>query len=154
MTASRQRLLLVCSAGGHLEQLVRLRPLYERYERVWVTFDKPDARARLKEERVVWAHGPTNRRPDQAVRNGVLAMRTLRKVQPDWVLSNGAGIAPPFFLAARLLGIPTVFMEVVDRLTTASLAGRMCRPLATRVVLQDPLQTASYPHGLVLGPLW
>lgn len=149
-----QRLMLVCSAGGHLEQLWRLEPLWSQYERVWVCLDKPDARARLEDETVVWAHGPTNRRPDRAVANLALALRTLRHHRPDVLLSNGAGIAPPFFLAAKVWGIPSVFIEVVDRVHSASLAGRMCRPLATRVVLQDERQRAHYPEGVVLGPLW
>ncbi len=146
--------MLVCSAGGHLEQLMRLRPLWSEMGRVWVCLDKPDARARLADEQVVWAHGPTNRRPDQLLRNLRLAFRTLRRVRPDWVLSNGAGVAPPFFVAARALGIPSVFMEVVDRTDSASLAGRLCAPLATRVVVQTPQQLASYPSATVLGPLW
>lgn len=148
------RLMLVCSAGGHLEQLLRLRPMWSAMDRVWVCLDKPDARARLADERVVWAHGPTNRRPDNLVRNLGLARRALGAFQPDWVLSNGAGVAPPFFVVARVIGIPTVYMEVVDRIDSASLAGRLCAPMATRVVVQTSQQLASYPSATVLGPLW
>src|SRR5207344_297601 len=57
----RSDLLLVCSCGGHLLQLVALRPVWEQYERTWVTFDKSDARSLLAGEEVVHAFGPTNR---------------------------------------------------------------------------------------------
>ena len=123
-------------------------------ERVWVTLDKPDARARLDGETVIWAHGPTNRRPDRMVSNVLLATRVLRRHRPDWVLSNGAGVAPPFFLAARAARIPTVFMEVVDRVHSSSLSARLCAPLATRVVVQSEEQAAHHPGAIVLGPLW
>ena len=54
-------LMLVCSSGGHLQQMLALKPVWERYEHVWVTFDKSDTRSLLSEERVVYAHSPTNR---------------------------------------------------------------------------------------------
>ena len=61
------RVALVCSAGGHLSHLWWLRSWWGEHERFWVTLDLPDARTRLGDERVYWAHGPTNRsqcRPD------------------------------------------------------------------------------------------
>ena len=54
-------MLLVCSTGGHLLQLVALRDVWTRASRIWVTFDKSDARSLLRSERVVYAFGPTNR---------------------------------------------------------------------------------------------
>ena len=35
------KILFVCSSGGHLAQLYRLRPWWEGQERAWVTFDDP-----------------------------------------------------------------------------------------------------------------
>ncbi|MGH3061637.1 MAG: hypothetical protein ACRDNA_09545, partial [Gaiellaceae bacterium] len=49
--------LLVCSTGGHLLQLLALRGAWGEFSRVWVTFDKSDARSLLAEEHVVYAHG-------------------------------------------------------------------------------------------------
>ena len=37
-------MLLVCSSGGHLAQLVKLRPWWEQHDRTWVCFDTTDAR--------------------------------------------------------------------------------------------------------------
>ena len=31
------KVMLVCSAGGHLTQLYRLRPWWQQHERIWVT---------------------------------------------------------------------------------------------------------------------
>ena len=57
----RADLLLVCSSGGHLLQLLALQAAWGSYSHVWVTFDKSDARSLLRDERVVFAHWPTNR---------------------------------------------------------------------------------------------
>ena len=59
----------MCSSGGHLAQLFRLRRWWEDHERVWVTFDTPDATSLLATEPVVGAHHPTTRNHPNALRN-------------------------------------------------------------------------------------
>ncbi|MGH2822930.1 MAG: UDP-N-acetylglucosamine--LPS N-acetylglucosamine transferase, partial [Thermoleophilaceae bacterium] len=61
MTPGTGPLMHVCSSGGHLLQMLELREAWDPFDRVWVTFDKSDARSLLGGERVVHAHGPTNR---------------------------------------------------------------------------------------------
>ena len=146
------KVALVCSAGGHLAQLHWLEPWWRDHERFWVTFDKPDARARLRDEQVEWAAFPTTRNLPNLARNSLLAAHVLRRERPDVVISNGAAVALPFFVVARSLGIKTVWMEVMDRIDTPSLTGRLVRPFADRVVLQWESQKRHYPEGIVLGP--
>jgi UDP-N-acetylglucosamine:LPS N-acetylglucosamine transferase len=126
---------LVCSAGGHLAQLYRLRAWWGRIERFWVTFDKVDARELLAGERVHFAHGPTNRNAANLIRNALLARRLLARERPDVLVSNGAGLAVPFFAWGAVLGIPLVYVEVPDRIDAPSLTTRLVRPLVDRLVL-------------------
>ena len=147
------RILLVCSAGGHLAQLLRLRAWWIRFERLWVTFDGPHARSVLGGELVAWAHHPTTRNVPNLVRNLWLAARILPRFRPHLVVSDGAGVAVPFFLVAKLLRIPTAYVEVVDRMDSATLTGRMCAPLADAFLLQWEEQARVYPRGRVIGRL-
>ena len=147
------KILLVGSAGGHLAQLLLLAPYWTHHELVWVTLDKPDARARLTGQAVHWAHGPTGRSASMALRNLALARRVLRQERPDVIVSNGAGVALPFFVVARARGIPTVFFDVYDRIDAPSLTGALIAPLASAVVAQWPEQLASYPDAHLLGPM-
>jgi hypothetical protein len=145
--------MLVASSGGHLLQLHRLKPWWERLDRVWVTFDKPDSRSLLAGEDVRWAYHPTTRNAVNLVRNLGLAWRLLRRYRPDIVVSTGAGVAFPFFLLARLLRIKTVYVEVYDRIDVPTLTGRLCYPLASRFLLQWEAQKRFYPRGEVIGRL-
>jgi hypothetical protein len=145
--------LLVASSGGHLAQLWWMRPWWSRHERVWVTFDRPDARARLEGERVVWAHHPTNRDLPNLARNLRLAARVLRRERPDLVVSTGAGVGVPFLWLARAHGARSVFVEVFDRVDAPSLTGRLVGPVVDVIVLQREAQRAIYPRGVVLGPV-
>lgn len=143
--------LLVCSSGGHLAQLHRLDAWWRRHPRTWVTFDTADARSLLEGERVVWAHHPTTRNVPNLLRNLRLAWRLLQRERPRVVVSDGAGVAVPFFLVARALGIPTVYLEVYDRVDSRTLTGRLCQPFSDLFLLQWEQQRAVYGAGTVVG---
>jgi beta-1,4-N-acetylglucosaminyltransferase len=130
--------LIVCSSGGHLLQMHSLREAWEPYARVWVTFDKSDARSLLREERVVHAYGPTNRNIPNLLRNIRLAWTVLRRERPSAILTTGAGVAVPFAWVGKLLRIPTVYVESVTRIEGLSLSARMIAPVATRLYAQWP----------------
>jgi hypothetical protein len=146
----RYKIGLVCSSGGHLAQLWALRTWWSAHDRFWVCLDKPDARERLAGERVYWAHGPTNRSLWNLARNTGLAPWVLGKERPDLLVSNGAGVALPFFLVGNALGVRLVYVEVPDRVDVPSMTGRLVAPLVDRMVLPTAEQRAIYPDGVVL----
>lgn len=148
-----RRVLLVASSGGHLTQLMSLQPWWRARERAWVTFATEDARSRLEDEQVFWAYRPTTRNLVNLVRNLRLAVGVVRGTRPDLVVSNGAGVALPFFLVARMRGIPTVYIEVFGRLDSPTLTGRLCRPFSTLFLAQWEEQLRFYPKAVVIGRL-
>lgn len=151
--AEAQRLLLVCSTGGHLIQMRALRAAWDGPERTWVTLPGADSKALLRDERVVLAHGPTNRSLRKLARNVVLAWRTIREQRPDAIISTGAALAVPFFLVGRLHGCRLVYVESLTRTDSLSLSGRMVYPLAHAFFVQWPnatrLKRARYVGGLL-----
>ena len=136
MSDERAELLLVCSSGGHLLQLLALRDAWEPFSRVWVTFDKSDARSLLAEERTVYAHGPTNRSVKNLFRNLWLSWRVVGRVRPRVVLTTGAGVAVPFAWVARLRGARVVYGESFTRIERTSLSCRLVAPADERIYAQ------------------
>lgn len=132
------RVLLICSPGGHLQQMLALEPAWGGLERAWVTLPGADVGVLLDGEDVTLAHGPTNRSAKNLLRNAALAWRLLRKRRPDAILSTGAGVAVPFFLVGRLLGIRLIYVESVTRTESISLSGRIVYRLADRFFAQWP----------------
>lgn len=147
------KLLLVASAGGHLQQLYWMRPFWEKHARVWVTFDTPEANALLAGEQIVFAHHPTNRSVRALVANLVLARQVFEQHRPSLVITTGAGVGVPFVWLAKTRRIRSVFVEVYDRVGSPSLTGRLVAPLADVIILQREEQQALYPKGRVLGPV-
>lgn len=149
----RRTALLVGSSGGHLAQLVALRPWWSTYRTRWVTFPTADALDLLADQDVVAAAYPTTRNIPNLLRNARLAWRLLRDDRPDVIVSSGAGVAVPFFVLGRLLGIPTVYLEVFDRIDTATMTGKLCRPFADRMLVQWDEQESLYRDAVVVGPV-
>jgi UDP-N-acetylglucosamine:LPS N-acetylglucosamine transferase len=149
--SSRADVLLVCSCGGHLLQLVALRASWEGFTRAWVTFDKSDARSLLAQERVFFAHGPTNRSVKNLVRNLVVAWRVVREVRPAVVVTTGAGVAVPFAWMARLRGSKVVYVESLARIDGPSLTYRLIAPIAARQYVQWPELARALPRSRFVG---
>jgi UDP-N-acetylglucosamine:LPS N-acetylglucosamine transferase len=148
-----RRVLLVGSSGGHLAQLMSLQSWWRARERHWVTFPTADARDLLADEQVTWAYHPTTRSPKNLVRNLWLAIRTVRRLRPDLVVSTGAGVALPFFVVARLFGSRTAYIEVFDRMDSLTLTARLCRPFTDLLCAQWEEQRLFMPDSEVIGRL-
>ena len=146
--------LLVCSPGGHLQQMLALRPAWDGLDRSWVTLTGADVGVLLADEEVALGRGPTNRHLGNMVRNAVLAWRLLRRRRPDAILSTGAGLAVPFFFVGRLLGIRCVYVESVTRTESLSLSGRMVYPLATTFFVQWPQAAGKRRRAVYAGGIF
>jgi len=141
------RVCLVCSSGGHLTELYRLRDAWQGQERFWVTFDSADVRALLHDEEVVLAAAPTNRNARNLMRNLALAWRVLGARPSDVLISTGAGVAVPFLLAARLRGVRSIYVESFSRVGALSLTGRIAYHLADEFLVQWPDLAARLPKA-------
>lgn len=151
-SVTAHRVLIVCSSGGHLAQLHCLEAWWKQHERVWVTFDKPDAVSLLAGERVIFGHHPTNRNVKNALKNAALALRVIYREKPELIVSNGAGIAVPFFWIGKLVfGCKTVYVEVYDRIDSPTLTARLVAPVLDKMVIQWEDQRAFYPDAEFLG---
>lgn len=119
-----------------------------------MSFDKPDVVSRLDGEDVVWAYHPTTRNVPNLLRNLRLAGRVLNEFRPHVIVSDGAGVAVPFFWLARRYGAYSVFLEVYDRIDSPTMTGRLVAPVADRVLVQWPEQQRLYRRAEVVGTVW
>lgn len=138
MTTEPERILLVACPGGHVLQMMALKPAWEDLDHRWVSLESPDTKYLLDPDKVVFAHSPTARNIPNLFRNTALAWKIIREYKPDVILSTGAGLAVPFFVIGRLLGIRLVYVESFTRVERPALTGRLVYPLATAFFVQWP----------------
>lgn len=138
-----ERLLLVADAGGHLlEGTVIHQMLYSHLDTTWYTADTVMSRSLLRNAKVEFAaRRVLPRRPDLALVEFVTALRLLRALRPDVVVSTGSAVALPWLAAAVLTGRRAIFHESAARVVAPSLTGRLIEhvPLLERYT-QHPMR--------------
>lgn len=152
-TAAR-RVLLVSSSGGVLLDLIALAPWWRRHDRAWAVVRAVDCETALAGERLHWISDCSAARPWGLVPGFVQAWLTLRRERPGLVVSAGSGPAVPYFVLARVLGVPTFWLSTLNLVSTPGLAARICSRLASRVLLQRPSMRTAHPDGIVIGELY
>jgi beta-1,4-N-acetylglucosaminyltransferase len=149
------KVALIASSGGHIYEMFCLKGFWETKERFWVTFKTSDAEYLLRDEKTVfWAAHPTVRNIKNLIKNLFLSWRVLRTMRPDVILTTGAGVAAPFLWIGRLLGIRTVFVESITRITELSLTAKLVYPVVDRLLVQweelaEKYSKAQY-HGRII----
>jgi UDP-N-acetylglucosamine:LPS N-acetylglucosamine transferase len=132
------RVMLVCCQGGHLMQMLALKPTWGDLERIWITTRAADTEALLQDEPKVYAHVPTARSIKNMLRNLWLAIGVIREHRPDVLLSTGGGVTVPVFLVGKLAGARLIYVESLTRVEGPSLTGRLVYPLVDRFFVQWP----------------
>lgn len=150
----RVDVLLVCSPGGHLLQLLALRRAWDGFSNAWVSLGRADARSLLADDRAYFAYGPTNRNIPHFFRNLFMAVRLLRRLRPRVIVTTGAGVAVPFAWIGRMLGARVVYIESLSRVDDVSLSCRLISPVADRVYGQWPEFVRAYPHARYAGSVF
>ena len=146
--------LLVSSQGGHLAHLLALRTWWEGQDRLWVCPDTPDVVDRLDRRAggpFVLADDPEPAQP--AAQLGARAPAAAPRAAFAARELPAPGSRCPSSSAAWLLRIPTVFIEVYDRVDTPTMTGRLCGPFTTRRLVQWQSQLDFYPDARLVGPL-
>lgn len=154
---SKEKIMKIClvgSSGGHLTHLYLLKPMWTKYDRFWVSFDKEDAKYILKDEKMYPCYYPTNRNIINLIKNSFLALKLLTKEKPDVIISSGAAVAVPFFYIGKLMGIKTVYIEVFDRIDSPTLTGKLVYPVTDTFIVQWDEMKKVYPKAINLGGIF
>ncbi|MFC2764646.1 MAG: UDP-N-acetylglucosamine--LPS N-acetylglucosamine transferase, partial [Rothia dentocariosa] len=89
-----------------------------------------------------------------AIRNFFLALKVIPQEKPQAVVSAGAGVAVPFFVAAKLFRVKTMYIECYDRPTLPTMTGKMLYILADSFNVQNEEQQKNFPDSTILHPIF
>src|SRR3990167_4260002 len=120
----KPKLCLACSAGGHLQEMLQLKPVYSRFEHFFFTFKRADSESLSKKEKVYFAERPA-RNPFSTLQTFAQAWKVLEREKPDAIISTGADVAVPMLIAGKLKGARIVFIESFCRPSKPSVSGRI-----------------------------
>ena len=159
--SGRLRICLAASGGGHVRQLLDLKPAWSRHDYFFVTEDTALGQTLATEHRThfvphfAWGQarlGAPFRMLAKAFVSCFKSLGFMLRERPDLVISTGAGAVIFPVLWGRLFGARVLVIESFARFEGPSLFGRIASPFAHDIVVQSAKLAAYYPRANVFDP--
>jgi UDP-N-acetylglucosamine:LPS N-acetylglucosamine transferase len=143
-------MLVVCSPGGHFSEARSLMKGLEDVDYKFVIHLPPDMPPEIKMRVIVAPHAERDLR---ILLQLAFALRCVWRERPKVILSTGALIGVTFGLAGKLIGARFIFVESPTRVTTPSLAARICHCFADVLYVRHKVLLKHLPRGQYYGEM-
>lgn len=149
------KVIFAASSGGHLEQLLMLRPLIERYDSLIVTERTGYAiKLPVRAEYLQQVNRHEASFLPRMLANAAASARILRRERPDAVVCTGALACVPLCVLARLMGAKLVYIESFAKTDSPTMTGRLLYGKADRFYVQWPSMLGVYPRARCVGGVY
>lgn len=153
---SFKKLCFAASSGGHLEQILMLRPLMKKYDSFLVT-EKTSYQENNPEIRTLYLK-QVNRRekkfPVLLLQNTISAVKILHREKPDIIISTGVLAVVPLCILGKLTGRKLIYIESFAKVTSPTLTGRILYRFADQFYVQWEPMLKVYPKAIYLGGIY
>jgi UDP-N-acetylglucosamine transferase subunit ALG13 len=144
---------LVCTAGGHFEQMTNLCDFYGNYKHFWITHRTKQTVNQPKEERIYYIELAHFKRPWTYLFQIGPVLRIFVREKPTHVLSTGSGVTAFIpFLLSRLLGVKFIHIDTFSRVHGYSKFGTFLLKTGNKICTQweDPQSD----KAIYIGPVF
>lgn len=148
-----KKVCLICSSGGHLEQMRQLHKIREKYDFFYV-LPKTKNTQTMKEKKyltITWER--TNK--FMFILQMLLwfgeELIVYYKERPDIVISTGAANAIPMCLIAKFFKKKVIFIETFARISSPSKTGKFMYKYADLFIVQWKELLKFYPNAVYGG---
>lgn len=132
----KKKILAVASVGGHWIQLLRLKPLFDRNETVYVS-TRPDFNSMIDGR--FYAVSDFNRNNMKGLFKACrLLFEILKKEKPDVMITTGAAPGLLALMIGKLFGVKTIWLDSIANVEELSMSGRIASKFCSRVYTQWP----------------
>ena len=152
-----KKVMFISSTGGHLTELLQLKPLFEKCEYTIVT-EKTKSNQNLIDQypdHVYYLAYGTKQHLFKYLfifaHNIIVSFFIFLKVKPDVIVTTGTHTAVPMCYIAHFLKKKVVFIETFANSKTPTQAGRLVYPIADLFVVQWESMLEHYPDAVYGG---
>ena len=142
---------LICSAGGHLVEILQLAEAFEGYPFFFLTYRE---RATSNREKTFYISN-FSRNPFSLMTGVLRILYVFLKERPSILLSTGSEIAiPSFYIGKFLFGTKLIYVESAAQVYQPSLTGRCVYRITDLFLVQwEPLLRRYGPRAKFAGGL-
>ena len=155
-----KKVLFISSTGGHLEELLQLKPMFNNYDYHIIT-EKTKSNLSLLEKypnRVNFlVYGSYTKPLSKIVYPFKLLYNTFKsfilylKIHPKYIISTGAHTSGPMLLIGKILGSKIIYIETFANSNTKSKTGSIVYKFADLFIVQWESMLKLYPKAIYGG---
>ncbi len=150
--------MFISSIGGHLTQLLQLKPLFDQYDYHIVTEESSITKELAKEYPVSFlVYGARNYLFSYLFKfsfNCIKSFFIFLKERPDVIVTTGAHTSVPMCYIAKLFRRKVIYIESFAKTTTPTLSGRLVYPIADLFIVQWESMKKVYPKAVYGGSIY
>ena len=150
----KKNVMFISSTGGHLNEMLQLKELFEKYDYYIVT-EKTKSNLNLKNKyknKVSFlVYGTKDHMlvyPFKLIYNTFKSLFIYLKVHPDYIVTTGAHTAGPMCCIGKLLGSRIIYIETFANITTKTVTGKCLYPIADKFIVQWESMLKLYPEAV------
>jgi len=155
-----KKVLFISSTGGHLSEMMQLKPLFEKYDYHIIT-EKDKSTKKLKEiykKKINYLIYGTKDRPfSYPFKLFINCWKSLYyyiKIRPKYIITTGAHTAGPICCLGKLFGAKIIFIESYANRTTRTITGKLIYKFADLFIVQWEEMLEHYPNAKYLGGIY
>lgn len=146
------KLALICTVGGHFEQLTNLDEFYNQYDHFWITNKNTQTESTLKNEKKYFIEAAHFKKPWTYLKHIPEVIKIFKKEKPSHIISTGSGRTAliPFFLS-KLFDIQFIYIETYSRVNNLTMMAKLLSKM------QQPIlsQWENHHKGVIyIGPVF
>ena len=150
----KRNVLFISSTGGHLDELMQLSPMFEKYDYHIIT-EKTKSNLKLKEkypEKIGYLVYGTKLHPFtyifKLLYNCFKSLYFYIKFHPDYIITTGTHTAGPMCCIGKILGSKIIYIETFANITTKTSIGKLIYNFADHFIVQWPSMKKVYPKAI------
>ena len=155
-----KKVLFISSTGGHLNELLQLSSLFEKYDYHIITEkDKTNAYLEDKYEgRVSYLpYGTRSHIITYIFKYLYLIIKTLFlyiKIKPKVIVTTGTHTAGPMCYLGKLFGSKIIYIETYANINRKTATGKLIYPIADLFIVQWEEMLSIYPKAIFGGQIF
>ncbi len=152
-----KKVLFISSTGGHLSELLQLKPMFEKYDYHLIT-EKTKSNLSLPDKfdgKVNFLIYGTKDFPFKYIfkflGNCFKSLYLYFKIRPKYIVTTGTHTAVPMCYIGKLFGSKIIFIETFANSETKTLSGKMVYPISDLFIVQWENMLNLYPKAVLGG---
>ena len=156
----KKKIVFISSTGGHLNELLQLAPLFEKYDYKIIT-EKDKANEKLKEqygEKLYFLpYGTRAKLFTYIFKYFYLCLKTIYlyfKIKPQVIVTTGTHTAGPMCYLGKIFGSKIIYIETFANRNKKTATGRLIYPIADLFIVQWEEMLKLYPKAIYGGSIY